>query len=154
MWRSTMGPCVSRVKSPEDWGWKTAKIDLEKVIEKVMWALLRNVIYLNSPTKWVFIARYRFSSDISRKYQRSQKWQWLVIFQKCSQVNCKPLCHLIFPNHDVFKYCQRILFLNVSVFLGNIRAPRCMLKSLIPHMGATKNLSSKKLQKFQTNMYY
>lgn len=151
---STTGLGVSRGNSPEDWGWKTAKIYLKKVIEKVMWVHLRNMIYFNSPTKWGFIARHRFSSDISRKYQRSQKWQELVKFQKCSQVNFKPLCHLISAKRDIFKHCQRIHFLNVSMFLGNIKAPRCMSKPQIPQMGATENLSPKKLQKFQPNMYY
>lgn len=154
MWHSSMGPCEAREKSPEDWGCKTAKMYLEKVIEKLVWAHLRNLIYLNSPNKWDFIARHRFSRDISRKYQRSQKWQELVTFQKCSQANCNPLCHFISAKCDIFKHCQRICFLNVSKFLGNIKTARCMTRTKIPQMSAIENLSSKKPEKFQSGIYY
>lgn len=40
------------------------------------------------------------------------------------------------------------------MFLGNIKAPRYMSKTQIPQMDATENLSLKKLQKFQSNVYY
>lgn len=69
-------------------------------------------------------------------------------------MNCKHLYHLISVKCDIFKYCQRIHFLNVSMFSGSIKAPRCMSKNQIPQMGARENLSPKKLQKFQSNVYY
>lgn len=40
------------------------------------------------------------------------------------------------------------------MFLGSIKAPRCMSKKQIPQMGARENLFPKKLQKFQSNVYH